>query len=290
VIEDALHETVVQNLWIIPSTRALTLLETGLDDRVRPNHGLKRYLTFSEDRFDFVVIDCPPAMGLLSLSALIAADSVLIPTTSGAFSIQGVQRTVETVNALRGGLSPGLVVNGILISLFEGTRRDQQTLKDLNSQFSGLTYRNRIRFDPEILKAEVKRAPSTLFNRATHSTQDYIFLTAELLNRIHRQRRLPDADFSFDAVTKTIMETLEKPEFTTVAIDPEDDSTGIGSAKPGLGLDGDLSEPAGGQAGKKRQLAMAAVIFLAGMVCGGSLATWLGPAALTLFQTAANVN
>jgi chromosome partitioning protein len=290
VIEDALHETVVQNLWIIPSTRALTLLETGLDDRVRPNHGLKRYLTFSEDRFDFVVIDCPPAMGLLSLSALIAADSVLIPTTSGAFSIQGVQRTVETVNALRGGLSPGLVVNGILISLFEGTRRDQQTLKDLNSQFSGLTYRNRIRFDPEILKAEVKRAPSTLFNRATHSTQDYIFLTAELLNRIHRQRRLPDADFSFDAVTKTITETLEKPEFTTVAVDPEDDSTGIGSAKPGTGLDGDLSEPVGGPAGKKRQLAMAAVIFLAGMVCGGSLATWLGPAALTLFQTAANFN
>ena len=137
VIEDALHETVVQNLWIIPSTRALTLLETGLDDRVRPNHGLKRYLTFSEDRFDFIVIDCPPAMGLLSLSALIAADSVLIPTTSGAFSIQGVQRTVETVNALRGGLSPGLVVNGILISLFEGTRRDQQTMKDLNNQFSG---------------------------------------------------------------------------------------------------------------------------------------------------------
>ena len=135
VIEDALHETVVQNLWIIPSTRALTLLETGLDDRVRPNQGLKRYLTFSEDRFDFIVIDCPPAMGLLSLSALIAADSVLIPTTSGAFSIQGVQRTVETVNALRGGLSPGLVVNGILISLFEGTRRDQQTMKDLNSQF-----------------------------------------------------------------------------------------------------------------------------------------------------------
>ena len=242
VIEDALHETVVQNLWIIPSTRALTLLETGLDDRVRPNHGLKRYLTFSEDRFDFIVIDCPPAMGLLSLSALIAADSVLIPTTSGAFSIQGVQRTVETVNALRGGLSPGLVVNGILISLFEGTRRDQQTMKDLNNQFSGLTYRNRIRFDPEILKAEVKRAPSTLFNRATHSTQDYIFLTAELLGRIHRQRRLPDADFSFDTVTQTITETLAKPEFTTVAADPEADATGIGSAKPGLGLESDAGE------------------------------------------------
>ena len=248
VIEDALHETVVQNLWIIPSTRALTLLETGLDDRVRPNHGLKRYLTFSEDRFDFIVIDCPPAMGLLSLSALIAADSVLIPTTSGAFSIQGVQRTVETVNALRGGLSPGLVVNGILISLFEGTRRDQQTMKDLNNQFSGLTYRNRIRFDPEILKAEVKRAPSTLFNRATHSTQDYIFLTAELLGRIHRQRRLPDADFSFDTVTQTITETLAKPEFTTVAADPEADTTGIGSAKPGLGLEGDGGEPDRGTA------------------------------------------
>ncbi|QQP87512.1 AAA family ATPase [Skermanella sp. TT6] len=286
VIEDALHETVVQNLWIIPSTRALTLLETGLDDRVRPNHGLKRYLTFSEDRFDFVVIDCPPAMGLLSLSALIAADSVLIPTTSGAFSIQGVQRTVETVNALRGGLSPGLVVNGILVSLFEGTRRDQQTLKDLGSQFSGLLYRNRIRFDPEILKAEVKRAPSTLFNRGTHSTQDYIFLTAELLGRIHRHRRLPDAEFSFDDMTRTITETLAKPEFTTLAPDGEGDAGSGDPEKPAA--DGADIDATGGdrRGGRVRQLALAAAIFVAGMVCGGSLATWLGPETLAMFQTA----
>ncbi|EWY36372.1 hypothetical protein N825_26190 [Skermanella stibiiresistens SB22] len=290
VIEDALHETVVRNLWIIPSTRALTLLETGLDDRVRPNHGLKRYLTFSEDRFDFVVIDCPPAMGLLSLSALIAADSVLIPTTSGAFSIQGVQRTVETVNALRGGLSPGLVVNGILISLFEGTRRDQQTIKDLGSQFSGLLYRNRIRFDPEILKAEVKRAPSTLFNRGTHSTQDYIFLAAELLGRVHRHRRLPDADFSFDTVTRTITDTLALPEFTSLAVTPDGDDP-LGKAdrdklSPG-GYDA-LADAEGGRRshGQVRKWGLAAAIFLAGMVCGGSLATWLGPDALALPLTA----
>jgi chromosome partitioning protein len=182
-----------------------------------------------------------------------------------------------------------LVVNGILISLFEGTRRDQQTIKDLNNQFSGLNYRNRIRFDPEILKAEVKRAPSTLFNRATHSTQDYIFLTAELLGRIHRQRRLPDADFSFDTVTQTITETLAKPEFTTVTADPDADATGSGSAKPGFGLEGDAGQ-LDPKTGKTRQLVMATVIFLAGMLCGGSLATWLGPAAATLFQTAANGN
>jgi hypothetical protein len=82
--------------------------------------------------------------------------------------------------------------------------------------------------------------PSMLFNRATHSTQDYIFLTAELLGRIHCQRRLPDADFSFDTTTQTITETLAKPEFTTVTADPEADTTGIGSGKPGLGLE---SEP-----------------------------------------------
>jgi chromosome partitioning protein len=231
VIEDAVHETFVQNLWIIPSTRALTLLETGLDDRVRPNHGLKKYLTFSENRFDFIVIDCPPAMGLLSLSALTAAESVMIPTTSGAFSIQGVQRTIETVNALRGSLNPGLVVNGILISLFEGTRRDQQTVKDLGSQYSGLLYRNRIRFDPEILKAEVKRSPSSLFNRGTHSTQDYIFLTAEMLGRIHRHRRLPEGDFSFDAVTEKITQSLAKPDFTTLTPDTDREADALAGGK-----------------------------------------------------------
>jgi hypothetical protein len=75
-----------------------------------------------------------------------------------------------------------------------------------------------------------------------------------------------------------------------VTADPEADTTGIGSGKPGLGLESDAGETDRGTGAKTRQLVMATVIFLAGMLCGGSLVTWLGPAAITLFQTAANGN
>lgn len=269
VIEDAIHETFVQNLSIIPSTRSLTLLESGLDDRVRPNQGLRTLLTFSERSFDFIVIDCPPAMGMLSLNALVAADSVVVPTTSGAFSVHGVSRTVETVNALRGGLSPLLAVNGILISLYEGTQRDRQTVRDLGSQFPGLLFRNRIRFDPEVPRAEVRRLPSSVHASQAASTQDYIHFTAELLGRVHRLRRLPEQDFAHDDMIRRMTETLGKPGFATpdearLAADPIDVE------------DEAEQEPAARRA--RSPVGLAAATFVAGLLCGGLLGFWFAPA------------
>ena len=281
VIEDAVHDTIVDNLSIIPSTRSLTLLESGLDDRVRPNQGLRTILKFSDRTFDYIIIDCPPAMGMLSLNALVAADSVVIPTTSGAFSVHGVQRTVETVNALRGGLSPNLVVNGILISLFEGTQRDRQTVRDLGSQFAGLLYRNRIRFDHEVQKAEVRRLPSSVHGPASHSTLDYVHLTAELLGRIHRMRRLPDAEFSHDAIIGTITASLARPGFADVQAKPEDVPAEAEAPD---------EEVTTRRAGPGSRFA-AAAIFAAGVVCGGLVTALLGPplaAALSAPMTAAD--
>lgn len=266
VIEDAVHDTIVENLSIIPSTRSLTLLESGLDDRVRPNQGLRTILNFSDRSFDYLIIDCPPAMGMLSLNALVAADSVVIPTTSGAFSVHGVQRTVETVNALRGGLSPGLAVNGILISLFEGTQRDRQTVRDLGNQFAGLLYRNRIRFDHEVQKAEVRRLPSSVHGPASVSTQDYVHLTAELLGRIHRMRRLPDAEFSHDAVIEKITASLARPGFADVQAKPAE-----------APAEAEMEEEAAARDGGSGSRFAAAAIFAAGVVCGGLLTVLLGP-------------
>lgn len=285
VIEDAVHETFIENLYIIPSTRSLTLLESGLDDRMRQNQSLRTFLNFSESKFDIIVIDCPPAMGVLSISALTAADSVVIPTTSGAFSIQGVQRTVETVSALRGGLNPSLTVNGILISVFEDTQRDRQVIRDLTQQFPGMLYRQRIRFDPEVLKAEVKRQPSSLFNSTTFSTLDYAHFTAEVLGRVHRTRRIKDQEYSPEETIAKITATLTSPTFTSLRIDPADATKSAkgkdGTRQPAESDDGeDADQPQRSSAGA---LVRAAMIFLAGFISGGSLALWLGSAALSAF-------
>lgn len=277
VIEDAVHETFVANLSIIPSTRSLTLLESGLDDRVRPNQGLRALLSFTDRMFDFIVMDCPPAMGMLSLNALVAADSVVVPTTSGAFSVHGVQRTVETVNALRSGLSPSLVVNGILLSLFEGTQRDLQTVRDLGNQFPGLLYRNRIRFDHEVPKAEVKRLPSCLHSIGAAATQDYLHFTAELLGRIHRMRRLPDQEFSHEETIRRMAAALAEPGFADLSARAAD---GTGTVEERS----DNPEPAGRPSGAWRRFgraAAAAALFAAGFACGGAVTYWFGPQAGT---------
>jgi chromosome partitioning protein len=278
VIEDAVHETFIENLSIIPSTRSLTLLESGLDDRMRQNQTLRKFLNFSEQKFDIVVIDCPPAMGVLSISALSAADSVVIPTTSGAFSIQGVQRTVETVNALRGGLNPALTVNGILISVFEDTQRDRQTVRDLGQQFPGMLFRHRVRYDPEVLKAEVKRQPSSIFNRGAPSTVDYAHLTAEVLGRVHRMRRIIDQEFSFDDTAAAILESLNRPSFSGLKIEPPEPATAESGLRRGRDDNDEVEPPASGRA----SLIRTAAVFLADFLCGGGLAFWLGPSALSV--------
>ncbi|WP_207481189.1 ParA family protein [Arenibaculum pallidiluteum] len=281
VIDDAAHQTPVENLWIIPATRSLTLLESGLDERIRPNQGLRTILSFSQRRFDFIVIDCPPAMGLLSINALVAADSVVIPTTSGAFSLQGVHRTNETVTALRGGIAPWLGVLGIVITLFEGSQRDRQVVGELTSGFPGQVFRNRIRFDPEVQKAEVKRQPVGVFNPMAPATRDYAQLTAEIVGRLHRLRKLGDGEFSFEEVAARIEANLVRPDFARLddagppvespapeAAEPERKRDGASAAKARAGIGG------------------IAAGFLAGFLCGGAVGLLVGPRALAVLTAA----
>ncbi len=281
VIDDAVHATPVENLSIIPSTRSLTLLESGLDDRIRPNQGLRTILSFSDRRFDFIVIDCPPAMGLLSINALVAAESVVIPTTSGAFSLQGVQRTVETVNALRGGIGPWLSVMGILITLFEGSQRDRQVVGELTTGFPGQLFRHRIRFDTEVQKAEVKRQPATVYNPQAAATRDYVHVTSELLGRLHRLRKLGEGDFSFEETSRRMEEALKRPDFAKLdeagpAIEPELEPEAADAKAP-------LPRPEKAP----RRMGAVALGFVLGFVIGGALGVLLGGEALSVL-TAAN--
>lgn len=279
VIDDAVHATPVENLWIIPSTRSLTLIESGLDDRLRPNQGLRTILSFSHHRFDFVVIDCPPAMGMLSINALVAAESVVVPTTSGAFSLQGVQRTAETVAALRGGIAPWLSVMGILITLFEGTQRDRQVVGELSTNFPGQLMRHRVRFDTEVQKAEVKRQPATVYNRQASATHDYVRVTAELLGRLHRLRKLGEGEFSFDEAVRRMEEALARPEFARL------DEAGAPAEPEPEALDAAQAPTGGpsGAAGRPRPAGRALAValgFALGFVVGGAVGLYLGPDAL----------
>ena len=282
VIDEAAHQTPVENLWIIPSTRSLTLLESGLDERIRPNQGLRTLLSFSERRFDFIVIDCPPAMGLLSINALVAADSVVVPTTSSAFSLQGVHRTAETVTALRSGIAPWLSVLGIMITLFEGSQRDRQVVGELTSGFPGQVFRTRIRFDPEVQKAEGKRQPACIFNPMALGTRDYAQLTTEIVGRLHRLRKIGDgSDFAFDQMVSRIEGNLTRPDFARLGeAGPPADATDQTGTDPDES--GDQPQPQK----PRRAIAGIAVGFLVGFLCGGAVGLLAGPQALAVLSAA----
>ncbi len=137
--ETEIHRAIVesrQNLWVLPAETDLAGVENDLRDAPDRNQRLKKALTAVRDRFDVVMLDCPPALGLLTLNALTAADSVLIPMQAHYLALQGVSKLLETVQLVRQSLNASLNVEGVVLCMHEmQTTLAQEVVADLEDFF-----------------------------------------------------------------------------------------------------------------------------------------------------------
>ncbi|WP_100065327.1 AAA family ATPase [Miniphocaeibacter massiliensis] len=118
-LEDIIYKTEAENVSIIPSNTSLSGVEVELINTPSRESVLKNALEGFED-FDYIIMDCPPSLGFLSINALTAADSVLIPIQSEYYALEGVSQLVETINLVKKSLNKDLEVEGVLISMFDG--------------------------------------------------------------------------------------------------------------------------------------------------------------------------
>jgi chromosome partitioning protein len=179
-----LLETPVTGLSLIPADRSLTGAEVelvALPDRERR---LAFFLQPLRDRFDFIFIDTPPSLGLLTLNALVAADAVLIPLNCEYFALEGLADLVATLRRVRASLNPALDIAGVLMTMYdERTNLGQQVARDIREFFQDRVFSTVIPRNIRLGEAPSHGLPAILYDVKSRGAEAYVALARELLAR-----------------------------------------------------------------------------------------------------------
>jgi chromosome partitioning protein len=177
-------ETRVKNLWLIPADRNLTGAEVELVTLPNRERRLRDLLQPLRERFDFILIDTPPSLGLLTLNALVAADAVLIPLNCEYFALEGLADLVATLRRVRVALNPSLDIAGVLMTMYdERTNLGQQVARDIREFFQDRVYTTVIPRNVRLGEAPSHGLPAILYDVKSRGSEAYLTLAREVLAR-----------------------------------------------------------------------------------------------------------
>jgi chromosome partitioning protein len=182
--------TAIERLDVMPADRNLTGAEIELVSLPRREERLRALLTPSRNQYDYIFIDCPPSLGLLTLNALVAADGVLIPLNCEYFALEGLADLVGTLRRVRGALNPALDIEGVLLTMFdERTNLGQQVAKNVREFFEEKVFRTVIPRNVRLGEAPSHGMPVILYDVKSRGSTAYLALARELLERHARSLR-----------------------------------------------------------------------------------------------------
>ncbi len=176
--------TGIENLSLIPADRNLTGAEIEMVALPNREARLKRVLEPLRASFDFIFIDCPPSLGLLTLNALVAADAVLIPLHCEYFALEGLADLVGTLRRVRGGLNPALDIEGVLLTMYDDrTNLGQLVARDVREFFKEKVFNTIIPRNVRLGEAPSHGIPCVLYDAKSRGAAAYVALAKELLER-----------------------------------------------------------------------------------------------------------
>ena len=199
-VEDAITPTAFDGLSMIVGARKLYSLEHALDSRGGSQRGLRKALHFSRNPPDYVVIDCPPALGHLAAGALAASDRLVVPVFPGRYALDGLRRTLQVVEHIQNGLNPNLSLAGILMLSITNDEVGRESLTQLRNEFPDLMFRTAFPYDVDVVKATYRRMPAAIFTPEGRTTARFAALAWEI---IHGRGKTPD-----DAQLKPALERI----------------------------------------------------------------------------------
>jgi chromosome partitioning protein len=183
-IEEAIVRTLVPGLWIVPTSVHLSAAEielVGVEDR---EYVLRDKIVGHVDDFDYVLIDCPPALGLLTINALVASDAVLVPLQCEYYALEGMSHLVRTIERVRGNLNPHLELQGVVLTMFD--RRNNlcdMVAEDVRDVFGDKVYQTVIPRNVRVSEAPSHGKPVLLYDLNCAGSQAYAHLASEVLKR-----------------------------------------------------------------------------------------------------------
>jgi chromosome partitioning protein len=187
-IEDTIVKTECEGLDIVPADKNLVAANLELVDIPDREHRLKGVLTRIKSRYDYILIDCPPALDLLTLNALVAAESVLIPIQCEFFALEGISQLMDTIDKVRETFSHPLKIQGILLTMYdERTNLTRQVADDLRDFFHDDVLTTVIPRSIRLAEAPSYGKPILMYDPRSRGAESYIKLAKEILENEQRQ-------------------------------------------------------------------------------------------------------
>ena len=181
-IEDVMVETEYKNLFLCPGNINLAGAELELVDVENREYRLKSVLSKIKDKFDFIFIDCPPSLGLITLNALGAADSVMIPIQCEYYALEGLAQLTHTVKMVKQGLNPDLKIEGILLTMFDSrTNLSVQVANEVKKYFGATVYKTMIPRNVRLSEAPSYGMPVIAFDKNSKGAECYKKLANEMI-------------------------------------------------------------------------------------------------------------
>ena len=181
-IRNILHSTELEFLKIAPADRNLTGAEVELIDIEEREYYLKRVIEAERENFEYILIDCPPSLGLLTLNALTAADSVIVPIQCEYFALEGVTDLWDTLVRIRRSLNPSLSVEGFLLTMYdERTNLSNQVMSDLRDFLGAQVFETVIPRNVKLAEAPSHGKPIILYDIKSRGAESYLNLAKEVM-------------------------------------------------------------------------------------------------------------
>ena len=183
-IEDALIQTEIDNLHLIPSHINLVGVEFELVDVEGRDTVLREALAPIRNNYDYIILDCSPSLGLVTVNSLAAADSVMIPVQPEFFALEGLGKLLQTIRLVEDGVNPDLTIEGFVITMFDGrTKVHAQVVGELRDHFKEMVFRTVIQRNIRLSEAPSHGKPIILYDIMSPGASNYLNLAKEVLER-----------------------------------------------------------------------------------------------------------
>jgi chromosome partitioning protein len=208
--EEALQTTELEQLWLIPAHKNLIGANIELVDSEGREFRMRDALAAVRDRFQYIVLDCPPALDLLTLNALVAADTVLIPMQGEYFALEGISELLDTIERIRASLNPSLEIEGVVLTMFDDrTNLAQQVMGELKKYFGEKLCTTTVPRNIRLAEAPSHGKPALLYDPRSKGAESYIRLAKEIIDR---QAPALSSQLSEQGLTTEATENAEEHE------------------------------------------------------------------------------
>ncbi|MCG8549389.1 MAG: ParA family protein [Desulfobacterales bacterium] len=183
-LEDLLLPTMLKGMTLVPANVDLIGFEVEMMSDPKREARLKDLLAPAADKFDFIIIDCPPALSLLTLNAFSASDSVVIPLQSEFFALEGLGQLLDTIKRIKNAFNAGLMIKGILLTMFDRrTNLSQNVVDEARQYFNDLVFKTKIPRNVKLGEAPSYGLPVILYDKTSPGAKSYMSFARELLKR-----------------------------------------------------------------------------------------------------------